>query len=367
MKEKYCLAIVYEQLDKDGRALRQISTLIKGNYRVGVICANTSSKFDNVRYKVINFDTGRKLKGWLKFNLLTLKYIWRHRKEIYFLYMLNSYMLLLGFISKKYLNINWVYDSYENLIISKRFPFTKMEKYIFLLEKFCIKNSSLVVAANNERARLMKRLYRLSNVTYVMNIIHKNQVVDTASKPLPNAGEDFWILYQGVITKERNLSLIISSLQYLPLNYKLRIIGSGDEENLKILIEKMGLCDRVVFEGRLPYNEMLKKSLNSHLGIVYYISWNLNTYYCSPNKIFEYANMHIPIISSSQRLFRKIFSKYKIGAFLEENATPEKVAKIIEEISLNYDTYTKDFCAFNEEYNSDNESNRIIEKLKEIL
>ena len=77
--------------------------------------------------------------------------------------------------------------------------------------------------------------------------------------------------------------------------------------------------------------------------------------------------MHIPIISSSQRLFRKIFSKYKIGAFLEENATPEKVAKIIEEISLNYDTYTKDFCAFNEEYNSDNESNRIIEKLKEIL
>lgn len=63
MKEKYCLAIVYEQLDKDGRALRQISTLIKGNYRVVVICANTSSKFDNARYKVINFDTGRKLKG----------------------------------------------------------------------------------------------------------------------------------------------------------------------------------------------------------------------------------------------------------------------------------------------------------------
>ena len=69
----------------------------------------------------------------------------------------------------------------------------------------------------------------------------------------------------------------------------------------------------------------------------------LNTLYCAPNKIFEYALCEIPSISNELPAMREIYRQFNIGKTV--NFTPVHLADAILEIDKNYKLYNgfKDF------------------------
>lgn len=68
--------------------------------------------------------------------------------------------------------------------------------------------------------------------------------------------DDKIILNHGLMSERKNIHLLIESFKYLPRNYKLFLVGSGDygyTSRLNTLIKENNLTDRVVKVGYTPY------------------------------------------------------------------------------------------------------------------
>lgn len=292
MKKK-CLVAVYCHKRMDGRCLRAIRMLKEMDLEVQVIASSSVVDYSNEFFFINkNLETG--FWNWLRFCIFLFGYIARRRREYDLLYLLNNQVCIVGWFSSLFFRKKWVYDAFECLMGCKRYPLKLDGNFIFyILERLSIKKASLVIAANYERARLLKYAYRLKHVTYVANILPYSGRYAISQRKIYKKGEDFVILYQGFIGQERNLSIFIEALSFLPEFCKLKIVGGGEVQELnylKSLVSQLHLGERVMFTGPVPYDQLITQTQNSDLGIVTYKSWNLNTYYCSPNKIYEYAN-----------------------------------------------------------------------------
>jgi glycosyltransferase involved in cell wall biosynthesis len=76
------------------------------------------------------------------------------------------------------------------------------------------------------------------------------------------------ILYVGRIVKHKNVYKLVESLKYLE-NARLTIIGSGDyEKEVKKVIEKFNLQNRIQWKKNLPYEELLKEYCNADVFVL---------------------------------------------------------------------------------------------------
>ena len=74
------------------------------------------------------------------------------------------------------------------------------------------------------------------------------------------------ILFVGSLFSTKNIHIILHAIADCQntSRYKLEIIGDGPyEKELKLLVDKLGLESKVVFEGRLPRDEVFKKMLGA--------------------------------------------------------------------------------------------------------
>ncbi len=146
------------------------------------------------------------------------------------------------------------------------------------------------------------------------------------------------IIYQGALNLGRGLEYAVSAMQYLD-NHLLLIVGGGDiEQQLKQQSIALQLSKKVIFTGRLPFNELAKYTKFADLGISIEENYSLNYYYALPNKLFDYIRAEIPILASELPEIKKIVAEYKIGDFIE-NHDPKHIAKKIEQIFAKKEQY----------------------------
>ena len=146
----------------------------------------------------------------------------------------------------------------------------------------------------------------------------------------------------------------------------------GVEDQLINISEKCNLQPVIIgFQGSKPgiiYLGFLKKEkyrteLKSHkLGLFSYEVNCKNTYLATPNKIFQYLQAEIPIISIDTP-GTKIITKYNIGEVFEiknDIDLRNKVNKILN----NYDYYIKNIKKCKQELSWENQENKLIEIYK---
>ena len=75
-----------------------------------------------------------------------------------------------------------------------------------------------------------------------------------------------------------------------------------------------------------------------HIGVVTYSPCELNTAYCAPNKIYEYAAFGKPMIGNDVPGL-KMVSQAKMGLIVDD-IDAEDIIKSIEQIEMDYDTYS---------------------------
>lgn len=364
LEKEFILMVVYDPIQYDARVMRAAETINKMNESIIVISCNSDPLFTSKDFKSVVFKSGSK--GFpllISFWIYVIFYCIKHRKEIKLLYLHDYYLVFLGKIISKLININWVYDAHELLIKNKSQKYSLREGLFFLLEKVSVKNACLVVTANEERKRILKSIYKLNNVISVSNIAPRLKENSDS-----NFGKEDVIVYQGYLSEARNVSYFIKMLQYLPNSIKLKLIGSGPEINkYKSQAKELGLETRVVFTGMIPYSQILNESKNCKLSIVYYSLDGLNNYYCSPNKIYEYAQLGIPMFVSAQPFLKRIVSKYNIGEVLEPNKSIEEHAKVVLYMLHNISFYKKGMNSFLNDYTYQNEMGKLKESISIIL
>ena len=109
--------------------------------------------------------------------------------------------------------------------------------------------------------------------------------------------EEKIILYQGGFIENRKLENLIHISQYLK-HCKLVMLGWGISENkLKSLAQKLDVLDKkVFFVPKISQKELIPYTSSATLGIIPYDGYDLNTTYCTPNKLFEFICAELPII-----------------------------------------------------------------------
>lgn len=352
---------LYGPLESDARVLRSIEAFKTINKKVTIITCNTRKGFETVGVNIIDIPLKVGMMGYVKFCLKALCYYMRHAPRFDMIYLQDFFSTVPGLLihplaRKK----RMIYDAHELIIPMEGQKLTKRNKLYVNAERKLCKKVECIIEANKERADIFKERYGLNNVTYVLNISKLSYC--GIKRTLPEDGS-VMMVYQGVISKGRNLSFFAKCLKELPANYRMMFIGNGDGlDDLKKTARELGLEDRTVFTGRLSNDEMVEKLKSCHIGIISYPFTSLNNIYCSPNKIFEYSASALPFMATEQPFFKEVQSKYKIGRTFKFNDV-KSFAEETKQLTVDYEDASKGFAQFLQDYSYSKET----EKLKSII
>lgn len=360
---KYVLMTVYNAIQYDARVIRSAEAINNISENVIVISCNSDLSYENEKFNSLVYIS--KLKGpflLIAFWIYVLRFSLNHKKNIKLLYVHDYYMVGIGKIISRLIKVKWVYDAHELVVDYRNNTSNMRSKFFSYVEKNSIGKANLVITANEERKRILRYIYKLKNVISVLNISPYTKTIQD------DIAKDDIVVYQGVMSEGRNVSSLIQMLEYLPVHIKLKLIGDGpDLSTYKKMVNDKGFNERVVFTGKIPYSKLLEESRSSKVGIVVYKLDGLNNYYCSPNKIYEYAQLNIPMLMSSQPFLKGIVNKYNIGDIIYPSESIQDKAQKTLNIIKNYNTYANGMNAFLIDYSFENEMDRLKKEIANLL
>lgn len=235
-------------------------------------------------------------------------------------------------------NARLVYDAHELYpeIITLS---PEQRRRLTRLERREIRRSHAVITVNHFIADEMARRYRIP----VPHVIH-----NCAPTPPDGIGRERLfhdrlglspdqtvVLYQGWLAPNRGLEPLVASARHLPDRIVLVLLGFGDYwADLEQLIESEGVKDRVFLVPAVPQEQLLRWTAAADAGIVPYQAVDLNTRYCSPNKLFEYIVAGVPVIVNDLPFLREVVTTYGIGepyALSDARSYSEAIRRLVDD------------------------------------
>ena len=211
------------------------------------------------------------------------------------------------------------------------------------LEGFIFPKLESAVTVNNSIAEVYADKYRVK-MNVVRNVpfrLTREAYPSKTSlrKKLGLSQEKTILLMQGAgINIDRGAEEAIESMRYIE-NAELYIIGSGDVfPHLPSLVEKFELSGKVSIINRLPYNELLEYTMASDWGLTLDKPNNLNYQMSLPNKVFDYIQCHLPVISSGVKEIISLFHRYPVGICVK-NVDPKSIAEAVNSFPVGSERY----------------------------
>jgi len=277
---------------------------------------------------------------YLEFHVRLSFFLLRNKANLLFSNDLDT--LLPNYLISKLYKSKLIYDSHEIFCEVPELIATPFKKKIWLsLEKSIVSKLKHCITVNLSIANWFKEKY---GVTFhvIRNIgVVTNDILIRSRNELGIPNDKKMILIQGAgINIERGAEEVVEAMQFLN-EVILYIIGSGDViEQLKLESKQKKLQDKIVFIDKIPANELANYTANADLGLTLDKDTNLNYRFSLPNKVFDYINAGIPILSTKLPELENLITKYQIGFFID-NHEPKHIAEIINKVlnSQDYNTY----------------------------
>ncbi len=348
--KKVCM-ITHDSPYIDRRILLEAKSLIENGYNVTIIhpFGEVNSDFANVGINYISTNPNINIKNGFSVSKRVLRKIlpqkiYESLKSLYFtvaktdfidyekelkeMAIQNDYdiyvahdlpALPIAHYASKIKSAKLVYDAHE-FFTGQIALKGKRKKFFQELEKKLISDVDLMFTVNKDIAKLFEKAYNISNIQILLNSIEKKEVhkIDLHNK-LNISKEKKIVLYQGGFLEDRNLEVLVKSAQYLSEKIVLVMLGySFLEKKLKnIAINAQTINKKVFFLDRVPQKELLNYTAGADVGIIPYPAIDLNTTYCTPNKMFEFISAGIPIIANDELItVKNIFKEHKIGKLI---------------------------------------------------
>lgn len=241
--------------------------------------------------------------------------------------------LLPNFIVSRIRSTNLIYDSHELFTevpeLSSR-PLVR--SFWSFLEGYMIPKLKQMITVNHKIADYYSTKYKV-NVDVVRNLsvgpadLSLNErLIETSKK-----GQPLLILQGRGININRGAEEAVEMMRYLE-GFRLLIIGGGDVfEPLKKKIQELSFSDRITILDELPYDEMLEYTKISDLGLTLDKGGSLNYEYSLPNKLFDYIQCGLPILSSERPLIKELIEEHEIG-WIQPDLSPLALATKVRSI-----------------------------------
>jgi glycosyltransferase involved in cell wall biosynthesis len=202
-------------------------------------------------------------------------------------------------------------------------------------EKKMLPEADMVITIIEEaRDRVINLGIDPGRVAMVSNTINfENLSIKTREKD-----ETFLTLfYGGAINRHRGLQVVLEALKICAqknLRIRLLIVGDGSfRKELEKISIKYKLSSNVSFLGHKPFAEMLEVLSQADAALIPHVRTDNNDA-SSPNKLYQYMYLDIPIISSDCTSLKRIINDTHTG-FIYKSASVQELATLLEKLSLN--------------------------------
>lgn len=256
-------------------------------------------------------------------------------------------------------------QNFAHYIIRNRWLITKLEALsVRMADRVWV-----VVEENKERLRgYSSRITVINNypVSVGDDVAHK-----VTQRAYSNAGEPVTLISLGLIDNIRGLELAIEAFAILVRelgNVRLKIYGDGFfrkalEEQVKILC----LEDKVVFGGWVSASQKYEVMAEGDIGLILHRVCEL-TQHTVPNKLFDYMNVGLPVVSTQLGPVTRILGAEQCGVAVSENAeaVAEGVSALILDVERRKKFSENGYRAVRSRYRWDGEEKKILDDIQSL-
>jgi len=217
-----------------------------------------------------------------------------------------------------------VYDSHELYCEQE---FSRRERRLWSsLEAELIARADAVITVNHSIGRELSRRYAIAPPTIVHNADRFRQSARASAREgdarerglrasLGIPAEAVVFLYQGGLTRERNLETLVDAFQKMRgQRCVLVMLGDGAlKPELEGRVQRMGIEGQVKFHPAVPQEQLLDLTAQADFGVIPYRDTCLNNALCTPNKLFEFIMARVPIFATDLPEVRSVIARYNIG------------------------------------------------------
>jgi glycosyltransferase involved in cell wall biosynthesis len=239
----------------------------------------------------------------------------------------------------------------------------KASKSILLLKQ-AVRISDYVISVTKNLDNIISLIMKSDNHL----ILYNSSLFPAKTNPGIPDGK-IQLVHEGAMSFNRGLRLMLELFtdEYFRNNVKLTIIGSlkGAEETFFYDFCRDHRIDDTMVEttGWIPY-EKLPDYLSGGIGIIFFEK-TFNTYYGMPNKLFNYINASMPILSTHCAELSDFIEYNKIGRIVERDIDSIKMGLM--EIISNYSFYLKNIQKIQEAVSWETEKNKLLGLYQNIL
>lgn len=333
MKKKILVSVISD-LVTDQRVQKECNTLHKMGFEVLLIGRKSKRSFglQDLPFKTTRFYNPFQRGPFMYLVFNTQLFFFLLLKKAPYLWANDLDTLLPNFIVARLKGSILVYDSHEYFTES---VYKKTSKKIWLwLEEKIFPHLKNVITVNNSIKNIYEKKYGVP-ITVVRNVPYFFKS-DAAPNPILPAGKKILIIQGMGINENRGAEEAILMMPYLPDEFVLYFVGSGTILlKLKKMVQDIKLGSKVFFIDPLPYLQMMDYTRQSYLGLIFEKTEVTDEHKLAlPNKLFDYLQAGIPVLSSEAVEIELIISKYGVGECFnsfEPSALAANIMAITEE------------------------------------
>ena len=266
--------------------------------------------------------------------------------------------LLAGYLVATLRGKRLIYDSHEYFTEVPELQTNPFARKVWLtIEQWILPKLRDTITVNQAIADIYNKKYNIQMIS-VRNV--PSQRVPLATPFLHLKSEKNVILYQGALNRGRGLEWVIDAMPLLD-NVVLWICGDGYlQDEIRQRVVERNVSDRVLLLGKIDIEHLEHYTRCADLGLCLLADEGQNYYYSSPNRLFDFMRVGVPVLATDFPEIRNVVEKYHTGELID-HYEPDFLAQTIQHMLLKWATLpdkaqrfhdaVEEFCWENEELN----------------
>lgn len=262
----------------------------------------------------------------------------RYKADVYHAHDLNN--LEVAYKAARVTDARLVYDAHE-LFSEMANRWVRLKRGAWSrLEKRLLPQAGLSITVNELIAEEMARRYNAPLPLVLLNCPDPPAAFDPSahhdliSKRLHLDPSRKIVLYQGWMSEGRGLENLVRAAGLLDAGASVVFMGYGDYQ---ASLEKLAAAEspgRVYFLPSVPQRDLLAYCASADVGVIPYQAVDLNNYYSSPNKLFDFIQARVPVVASDLPFLRKVIAGHDIGVVARLNSPQTYAAALNSVLAL---------------------------------
>jgi len=296
---------------------------------------------------------------FFKFKNISIKFINCH----------NLSSLSIGILFKKFLNSKIIYDAHE--LETERNGWSQTKKRIAkILEKYLIYHTDAIIVVSQSISQWYKINYSLKNIHVVYNFPckHKQKNINKKFNILKEKfnikNDEILFIYQGLLGGGRSINLLLNI--FSDINKKKHIVFMGYGPLAKKIKKFSKKFSNIHLHPAVRMKDITYYTQSADVGLSLIENTCLSYYLTLANKVVEYINAGIPVITTDFPEPKKIIENYKCGWTIREDKT--LITDFLKNISLeNIKDKTNNASKHKNVFVWENEEKKMIKIYKNLI